>query len=99
MRQQAEYRRQQQEAAERERQQQQQQLAEQQRQQQLAQQQHDSSVKDTVRNIIANTDFSNFEVGSSSGGSGSLRPRSPSAGRSRVIQVGIKAMKKSFLML
>ena len=45
--------------------------------QQRMQQQHSLSVKDTVRDIIANTDFSNFDP----------RPRSPSAGRSRVIQV------------
>ncbi len=77
LRQQAEYRARQAEAER------QQQLAAQAAAQAAAaqqQQQQSLSVKDTVRDIIANTDFSNFDV----------RPRSPGAGR-RVIQVRNKS--------
>lgn len=97
LRQQAEYRARQQQQQEQQAQQQQQALLAQQareealHRQQLAQQQqqqqqqpHSLSVKDTVRDIIANTDFSSFDM---------ARSRSPGAGvmtgvtRSRVIQV------------
>ncbi len=73
LRQQAEYR-------------QQQQQQQQQQQMMVHQQPRDGSVQDTVRNIIANTDFSNFEQQQ-------MRPRSPGAASAgpatgrRVVQV------------
>ena len=80
LRQQAEYRARQEQL---QREQQQRELQQREQQQQIMQQQQNSlSVKDTVRDIIANTDFGNLTSDSFP------RPRSPSGGRSRIIQVG-----------